>query len=143
MSKTAKPAGSAISPLMRTLATYMAAAAKKPLPKPVIEKTKHHLLDTIAAMVITLPFIFPLVTDLGYNPIWWGIILVMTIEVGMITPPIGMNVFVLHGVAGNIPLKTIFKGIFPFFYADVVRIVIVILIPPLALWLPGILGYKL
>ena len=101
------------------------------------------IFDTIAAMVITLPFIFPLVIDLGYNPIWWGIILVMTIEVGMITPPIGMNVFVLHGVAGNIPLKTIFKGIFPFFYADVVRIVIVILMPPLALWLPGILGYKL
>ena len=101
------------------------------------------IFDTIAAMVITLPFIFPLVTSLGYHPIWWGIILVMTIEVGMITPPIGMNVFVLHGVAGNIPLKTIFRGIFPFFYADVVRIILVILIPPLALWLPALLGYKI
>jgi len=101
------------------------------------------VFDTIAAMVITLPFIFPLVVDLGYNPIWWGIVLVMAIEVGMITPPIGMNVFVLHGVAGNIPLKTIFKGIFPFFYADIVRITLVILFPALALWLPATLGYKL
>lgn len=101
------------------------------------------IFDTIAAMVITLPFIFPLVTNLGYHPIWWGIILVMTIEVGMITPPIGMNVFVLHGVAGNIPLNTIFRGIFPFFYVDVVRIILIILVPAIALWLPGILGYKL
>ncbi len=101
------------------------------------------IFDTIAAMVITLPFIFPLIVDLGYHPIWWGIILVMTIEVGMITPPIGMNVFVLHGVAKNIPLNTIFKGIFPFFYADVVRIIFIILFPALALWLPGVLGYKL
>ncbi len=101
------------------------------------------IFDTIAAMVITLPFIFPLVTDLGYHPIWWGIVLVMTIEVGMITPPIGMNVFVLHGVAGNIPLNTIFRGILPFFYADLVRITLVILIPALALWLPDVLGYKL
>lgn len=101
------------------------------------------IFDTIAAMVITLPFIYPLVTDLGYNGIWWGIIMVMAIEVGMITPPIGMNVFVLHGVAKDIPLKTIFKGIFPFFYADVIRISLVIIFPALALWLPTVLGYKL
>ncbi|MBT6289409.1 MAG: TRAP transporter large permease, partial [Rhodospirillaceae bacterium] len=69
------------------------------------------IFDTVAAMVITMPFVFPLIVDLGYSPIWWGVVLVMMIEVGMITPPIGMNVFVLFGVAGNIPLKTIFKGI--------------------------------
>jgi C4-dicarboxylate transporter, DctM subunit len=101
------------------------------------------IFDTIAAMVITLPFIFPLVVDLGYSPIWWGIIMVMAIEVGMITPPIGMNVFVLHGVARDIPLKTIFKGIFPFFYADVIRISLIIVFPALALWLPKMLGYKI
>ncbi len=100
------------------------------------------IFDTIAAMVITLPFIYPMVIDLGYSPIWWGIILVMAIEVGMITPPIGMNVFVLHGVARDIPLKTIFKGIFPFFYADVIRIWLIIIFPSLALWLPSVLGYK-
>ncbi|MEZ5730376.1 MAG: TRAP transporter large permease [Burkholderiaceae bacterium] len=100
------------------------------------------IFDTIAAMVITFPFIYPLVTDIGYNPIWWGIVLLMAIEVGMITPPIGMNVFVIHGVAGRIPLQTIFRGIFPFFCADVLRILLIILVPALALWLPSVLGYK-
>jgi C4-dicarboxylate transporter DctM subunit len=101
------------------------------------------VFDTIAAMVITLPFVLPLILELGYSPIWWGVILVMAIEVGMITPPIGMNVFVLFGVAKTIALKTIFKGILPFFYADIVRILLIILVPSLALWLPGYLGYNL
>ena len=101
------------------------------------------VFDTIAAMLITMPFIYPLVVGLGYSPIWWGIVLVMVIEVGMITPPIGMNVFVLHGVSGGIPLRTIFRGIVPFFFADLIRIWIVIVFPALALWLPGVLGYKL
>ncbi|MBT4751203.1 MAG: TRAP transporter large permease [Rhodospirillaceae bacterium] len=101
------------------------------------------IFDTVAAMVITMPFVFPLIVDLGYSPIWWGVVLVMMIEVGMITPPIGMNVFVLFGVAGNIPLKTIFKGILPFFYADILRILLIIIFPSLTLWLPGLLGYNL
>jgi len=101
------------------------------------------IFDTVAAMVITMPFVFPLILELGYNPIWWGIVLVMAIEVGMITPPIGMNVFVLFGVADGIPLKTIFKGILPFFYADILRIIIIILFPVLSLWLPQALGYKI
>ncbi len=100
------------------------------------------IFDAVAAMVITFPFIYPLVTDLGYDPIWWGVVLLMTIEVGMITPPIGMNVFVIHGVARDIPLQTIFRGIFPFFYADVTRILIIILFPALALWLPKFLGFN-
>jgi C4-dicarboxylate transporter DctM subunit len=101
------------------------------------------VFDTIAAMVITLPFVMPLILELGYNPIWWGVILVMAIEVGMITPPIGMNVFVLFGVAKTIPLKIIFRGILPFFYADILRILLIILVPSLALWLPELLGYNL
>ena len=101
------------------------------------------VFDTVAAMVITLPFVLPLVIELGYNPIWWGVVLVMAIEVGMITPPIGMNVFVLFGVAKTIPLKTIFAGILPFFYADIVRILLIILFPALALWLPEALGYNI
>lgn len=100
------------------------------------------IFDTIAAMVITFPFIYPLVVDMGYSPIWWGIVLLMAIEVGMITPPIGMNVFVIHGVAKTVPLQTIFKGIFPFFYADILRILLIIFIPGLAMWLPTVLGYK-
>lgn len=101
------------------------------------------IFDAVAAMVITMPFVLPLIIDLGFHPIWWGIVLVMVIEVGMITPPIGMNVFVLYGVAKNIKLQTIFKGIFPFFYADLIRISVIIIFPGLALWLPGLLGYNL
>ena len=101
------------------------------------------IFDTVAAMVITMPFVFPLILEMGYNPIWWGIVLVMAIEVGMITPPIGMNVFVLFGVADNIPLNTIFKGILPFFYVDILRITIIILLPVLSLWLPEALGYNI
>ncbi len=100
------------------------------------------VFDTVAAMLITMPFVFPLVIGLGYNPIWWGVILVMVMEVGMITPPIGMNVFVIYGTAKDIALKTIFRGILPFFYADIVRITLIILFPALALWLPTALGMK-
>lgn len=94
------------------------------------------IFDTIAAMVITMPFVYPLVIGIGYDPIWWGIVLVMVIEIGMITPPIGMNVFVLYGVAKTIPLKTIFTGIVPFLIADLLRLTLIILFPILALWLP-------
>ena len=66
----------------------------------------------------------------------------MVMEVGMITPPIGMNVFVIYGAAKDIALKTIFRGILPFFYADIVRIILIILFPALALWLPAYLGMK-
>ncbi len=98
------------------------------------------IFDTIAAMVITLPFVFPLVTGLGYNPVWFGIYNVMVIEIGLITPPIGINVFVLHGMARNIPLATIFRGITPFLIADLTRLGILLLFPVIALWLPTMLG---
>ncbi len=101
------------------------------------------IFDTIAAMVITMPFVYPLVVGLGFDPIWWGIVLVMVIEIGMITPPIGLNVFVLYGVARTIPLKTIFAGIVPFLIADLTRLTIIILFPALALWLPVAMGLKI
>ncbi len=95
------------------------------------------ILDTVAAMLITLPFVLPLIVSLGYSPIWWGIINVVVIEIGMITPPIGLNVFVLQGVAPDIPLKTIFKGIIPFLCADFVRLAILVSFPALIMWLPN------
>ena len=98
------------------------------------------VFDTIAAMVITMPFVYPLVVGVGYDPIWWGIVLVMVIEIGMITPPIGMNVFVIYGVAKTIPLGTIFRGIVPFLIADLARLTLIILFPILALWLPLAMG---
>lgn len=93
------------------------------------------VFDTIAAMILTTPFVFPLVTGLGFDPVWWGIMMVMVIEIGMITPPIGMNVFVIGGIARHIPLATIFRGIVPFFWADLVRLFLVGAFPTIALYL--------
>ncbi len=98
------------------------------------------IFETVAAMIITLPVVFPLVVGLGFDPIWWGVINIMVIEIGQITPPIGIIPFVLHGMAPEVPLKTIFSGIAPFFVADLARLAIVAIFPALSLWLPGILG---
>lgn len=94
------------------------------------------LFDTVAAMIITLPFVLPLITHLGYSPIWWGIINVVVIEIGMITPPIGLNVFVLHGVSKDLPLNVIFKGILPFLMADICRLILLTAFPILILVIP-------
>ena len=98
------------------------------------------IFDTVAAMVLTLPFVFPLVIGMGYDPIWWGVVNVMVIEIGMITPPIGINVFVLHSVTKNIPLGVIYRGITPFLMADIARLLLIVFVPALALWLPSMLG---
>lgn len=98
------------------------------------------IFDTVAAMVITLPFTYPLVTSLGFDPIWWGVINVIVMEIGMITPPIGINVFVLHGIRPDLPLGVIFRGIFPFFLADLGRLALLTLFPPLTLFLPDLMG---
>ncbi len=98
------------------------------------------VFETVSAMIITLPFVFPLILELGYDPIWWGIINVMVIEIGLITPPIGINVFVIHGMAPKESLPTIFAGILPFFVADMARLIILVIFPVLILWLPRVLG---
>jgi C4-dicarboxylate transporter DctM subunit len=95
------------------------------------------IFDTIAAMLITLPFVLPLITNLGYSLVWWGVINVVVIEIGLITPPIGMNVFVLQGIS-RVPLSTVFKGIVPFLCADLVRLSLLVLFPVLVLWLPAL-----
>ena len=99
------------------------------------------IFDTIAAMVLTLPFVYPLILGLGYDPVWWGVVNIVVIELGMITPPIGINVFVLHGMAKDLPLSTIFRGVVPFIFADVARMVVLITFPALSLWLPGAMGW--
>ncbi|HRL77871.1 MAG TPA: TRAP transporter large permease, partial [Candidatus Accumulibacter phosphatis] len=91
------------------------------------------VFDTIAAMILTTPFVYPLMVGFGFDPIWWGIMMVMVIEIGMITPPIGMNVFVMGGIARDIPLGTIFRGVMPFFWADMLRLLLLILFPGIAL----------
>ena len=95
------------------------------------------VFDTVAAMLITLPFVLPLIVSLGYSPVWWGIINVVVIEIGLITPPIGINVFVLQGVAKQFPVSTVFKGILPFLFADFVRLALLVIFPAISIWLPN------
>jgi len=93
------------------------------------------VFDEVAAMVLTLPVVLPIVTQLGYDPIWWGIVNVVVIEIGMICPPIGINVFLLHAMAKNVALAAIYRGILPFLAADLLRLGVIVLFPPLSLWL--------
>ena len=99
------------------------------------------VFDTVASMVITLPFVLPLILDMGYSPIWWGVMMVMVMEVGLITPPIGINVFVLKGAADNLSLKQVYKGILPFLGADILRLIALALFPSLALAVPAWMGF--
>lgn len=96
--------------------------------------------DEVAAMVITLPFVIPVIQGLGYDLVWWGIINVVVIGIGMITPPIGINVMLLNSMHASIRLTTIYRGIVPFLCADLVRLTLLVLFPPLTLWLPRVLG---
>ena len=95
------------------------------------------LLDLLAMILLTIPIVFPIIQALGYDPVWFGIILVMVVELGLITPPIGMNVFVIKGIAREVPLETIFRGVTPFIVAQVILILILIAFPQIALWLPS------
>ncbi|MYF90187.1 MAG: TRAP transporter large permease [Boseongicola sp. SB0676_bin_33] len=93
-------------------------------------------LDSLAIILLTVPIMFPVMTQLGYDPIWFGILLVMVIEIGLITPPYGMNVFVIKSVSPDVSLSTIYKGVLPFVLTDFVRILLIVLFPFLVLWLP-------
>src|ERR1700757_3709673 len=94
------------------------------------------LMDAMAMIILTVPIIFPVVTHLGFDPIWFGVIIVMTVELGLIHPPVGMNVFVIKSVVKDVSFATIFKGVIPFVVTDLIRLVILIAFPLLATWLP-------
>ena len=94
------------------------------------------LMDAMAMIILTVPIIFPVISHLGFDPIWFGVIIVMTVELGLIHPPVGMNVFVIKSVVKDVSFTTIFKGVIPFVLTDIVRLVILISFPLLATWLP-------
>lgn len=96
------------------------------------------LMDDLAMMLLTLPFVFPAVQALGIDPLWFGIYMVTIVEIGMIVPPVGMNLFVIQGV-GQVKLPTVIRGILPFVLADLVRVGLLIGFPQIVLWLPGLM----
>jgi C4-dicarboxylate transporter DctM subunit len=95
------------------------------------------LMDSLAMVILTVPIIFPVMMHLGFDPIWFGIIIVMTVELGLIHPPVGMIVFVIKSVVQEVSFSTIFKGVLPFIVTDLIRLVILIAFPIIALWLPS------
>jgi tripartite ATP-independent transporter DctM subunit len=95
------------------------------------------LMDAMAMIILTVPIIFPVITALGFDPIWFGVIIVMTVELGLIHPPVGMNVFVIKSVVKDVKFATIFKGVIPFIVTDMVRLVILIALPIIATYLPS------
>lgn len=97
-------------------------------------------LDSLAMVLLTVPVFFPIVLGLGFDPIWFGILIVMVVELGLITPPIGMNVFVIKGIVPDLPLGSIYQGVLPFVVAQILLIALLVTFPWIALWLPSTVG---
>jgi len=95
------------------------------------------LMDALAMIILTVPIIFPVIKQLGFDPIWFGVIIVMTVELGLIHPPVGMNIFVIKSVVEDAKISTIFYGVLPFIITDILRLIILIAFPIIALWLPS------
>ena len=98
-------------------------------------------MDAMGLIVLTVPIFFPLVKELGFDPIWFGVIIVLVGEMGVITPPVGVNVFVIKGIAPDVPLETIFKGIFPFLVALIIVTIILVTFPQISTVLPSFISY--
>ena len=96
-------------------------------------------MDALAMIMLTIPIFFPVVQSLGFDPIWFGVVIVLITEMGVITPPVGINVYVVYGVAKDVPLEKIFRGVFPMLIALLVCNLLLILFPQIALWLPGLM----
>ena len=97
-------------------------------------------MESLSMMLLTVPIFFPLVTALGFDPVWFGIIVVCVIEISLITPPVGMNIFVLSSMMPSLPTSTVWRGVTPFIVADIARMTVLILFPALSLFLPRWLG---
>ena len=93
-------------------------------------------MDGLAMLVVTIPIFFPIITAMGFDPIWFGVIAVIVIEMGMITPPVGLNVFVVKSVAQDVPMATVFRGVIPFWFAMLACLLAIVIFPQIALVIP-------
>ncbi len=126
----------ALSQLSNTLAAYIGGLDVQPMVIICCILGMYFFLglfmDALAMLVITIPVVFPIVLELGYDPVWFGIIAVLTVELGLITPPMGMNIFVIKAMAPHIKLGDMFKGVFPFIISDLCRLVLLVAFPILS-----------
>ena len=96
-------------------------------------------MEELSMVLLTLPVFFPVIVQLGYDPVWFGVLIVVVVEIGLISPPVGMNLFVLKTLLPNVPTTTVFSGVLPFMIADCVRFAILIAFPIISLWLPSLM----
>lgn len=126
-----------VSRIANSLAEWIGALAVSPLIVLIGILIMYFLLglfmDALAMLVITIPVVFPIILVLGYDPVWFGIIAVLTVELGLITPPMGMNIFVIKAMAPHIKLGEMFKGVTPFIISDVIRLVVLVAFPSISL----------
>ena len=97
------------------------------------------VLESLSMILLTVPIFFPIIKTLGYDPVWFGILIVVVVEIGLIHPPIGVNLFVIRSVMPDIPMMTVVKGVIPFIVADLLRILLIASVPSISLWLPHLL----
>jgi C4-dicarboxylate transporter DctM subunit len=97
------------------------------------------VFESLSMMVLTVPIFFPVVSALGFDPVWFGIVVVVVTEISLITPPVGLNVFVMKSVLPDVSTATIFRGVTPFWLADILRLALLVIVPWLVLVLPGII----
>lgn len=97
------------------------------------------VLESLSMILLTVPIFFPIIKTLGYDPVWFGILIVVVVEVGLIHPPIGVNLFVIRSVMPDIPMMTVVRGVVPFIVADLLRILLIAAVPAISLWLPNLL----
>jgi TRAP-type C4-dicarboxylate transport system permease large subunit len=95
-------------------------------------------MDSFALILLTIPIFYPAVIKLGYDPIWFGVIIVLVVEMGVLTPPVGINVYVVGGIS-NVPLEKIFRGVLPLLCALLICAVLLLIFPQIALFLPNLM----
>jgi C4-dicarboxylate transporter, DctM subunit len=95
------------------------------------------IMEELSMVLLTIPVFFPIVVGLGFDPVWFGVLIVLVVQIGLISPPVGMNLFVLNALLKDVPLAQIFRGVWPFVLALVVALFVVLEFQALALWLPS------
>lgn len=95
-------------------------------------------LESLSILIITVPLMYPVIIELGYDGVWFGIIVTIAIEIGLITPPVGLSAYVVAAAVPEVPLEQVFKGILPFVFLELIVIAILIVFPQIALWLPSL-----
>jgi C4-dicarboxylate transporter DctM subunit len=96
-------------------------------------------MEELSMILLTVPVFFPLVVHLGFDPVWFGIIIVVVVEIGLISPPVGMNMFVVRSLLPSVSTATIFRGVMPFVVADCFRLAILVAFPIISLYLPSLM----